>query len=59
MADELVLVEQGVCPIPTCDGAVEAADGLVHYLCGRGHDAVHYDLVDTYAMDARKAWADG
>lgn len=56
--DDLVLVEQGVCTVAGCGGTTDAADGLSHYHCARGHEAAPYRLVDTYAMDARLAWRD-
>lgn len=56
MSNDLVLVEVGVCPI--CDAVCQATDGLQGYSCARKHEAARYELVDTYAMDARKAWTD-
>jgi len=52
----LVLVEVGQCP--RCGHIVESADDLRYRLCGIGHESTHFELIDTYAMDARKAWDD-
>lgn len=51
-----IQVAIGRCPV--CNSTTECCDGLENYLCGRGHDPVHYILKDAYYQEASETWKD-